>query len=226
MTLERAQKRYQFSDGRRVVVQEANWDIAAIRDRIREEASAEKARLNGQGDPELLYFHEVYYSYLASCSSGDVPDLQNAFHLPASDLDGWYQTVMDTNPSWFVEADQSAQEIVKLRNGLTLTVVSANRPSAVLRRLHLEVEAERADPGHLDIFNWYIYPRLAGCTIGEIPTAAELRSAWPETEIYKWTDAAKRVNPRWFGGPQETAERLQAETLQQEKKSNKRRKKS
>ncbi len=224
--LERAQKPYTFSDGRRVIVWEANWDIASVRDHIREEAIAERAKLNGHGDPELLFFQEVYYSYLASCSVGDVPNLQEAFRLPAAELDGWYQAVMDTNPSWFTETDLSAQETVVFRHGLQVTILSAYRPSVTMRRLHLEAEAERTDPEHKDIFAWYVYPRLAGCSVGDLPTADELRSSWPETEIYTWKDAAQRVNPDWFGGPQETAERVQSQTLEQEKKSGKRRKRS
>jgi hypothetical protein len=226
--LQRAQKSFKFSDGRQVIVQEANWDIAAVRDRIVEEVIARRGELKEKGDPELLYFHEFYYSSLASCSTGDVPDLQSAFHLPADDLDGWYQAVMDTNPQWFLETDQSAQEVVTFRDGRTLTVISANRPSVVMRRLHLETEAERNAPDKrkIDVFAWYIYPRLAGCTVGDIPSADELRREWPEAEIYKWTDAAKRVNPRWFGSPQESAERLQTETLQQEKKRKGKRRKS
>jgi hypothetical protein len=224
--IQRAQKPFTFTDGREIVVQEANWDIAATRDQIRETALADKAKLNGSGDPELLYFHEVYYSYLASCSTGNVPDLHAAFGLAPVDLDGWYQVVMDVNPRWFTVTDQSIQEPIEFQDGLTLIIVSAYRPSAVMKRLHLELEAERADPGHLDVFAWYIYPRLAGCTEGDLPAASELRTQWPETEIYKWTDAARRINPHWFGSPQDAESRLQAETLTAEKKSARRPRKS
>ncbi len=225
MSLQRAQKPYTFTDGRQVVVHEANWDIAAERDRIIEDARQRKSQKGS--DQELLYFQEIYYSYLAPCSSGDVPDLGAAFCLPPDDLDGWYQAVIDTNPSWFLTVDRSFQEVVKFRGGLRLTVVSGMRPSSVMRRMHLELEAERvAGEGSLDIFLWYIYPRLAGCTRGAVPSADELRHEWPESEIYKWTDVARRGTPSWFSSPQQAAEQVQAEAAEAEKKKDKRRKRS
>ncbi len=225
MPFQRTQKPYTFTDGRQVVVHEANWDIAAERDRIIDDALAQKSQ---GGDSELLYFQEIYYSYLAPCSSGDVPDLLTAFHLPPDDLDGWYQAVIDTNPSWFLKVDRSFQEVIKFRGGLRLTVVSGLRPSSVMRRMHLELEAKRAtgSKDRLDVFRWYIYPRLAGCTRGAVPSADELRREWPETEIYRWTDVARRGTPTWFSSPQQAAEQVQAETLQTEKKKDKRRKRS
>lgn len=200
-----AEKEFRLSDGRELRVLEASWDRASARSAIEEQARADKARLNGSGDPVLLYFKEVFYSSLASCSIGPVPSAEEALELPAQDLDSWWLSVIEVNPSVYAEVDRSAEDRVEFRDGSIFRIISGYLPSVAMKRLRLEREAlsREEDPNNpKDIFSAYLYPILASCSIndfGSIPSAQEVRSSWPEAEIFKWREAVEKINPQWFG---------------------------
>jgi hypothetical protein len=197
-----ARKPFIFSDGRTLQVSESTWESSSIRSRYEEQARSDRARLNGSGDPTFLFFLESFYSFLASCSSGDVPGPEEAFALTDEDLDRWYRTVTEVNPESFLKVDYDKTGEVTFRDGRSFRIVSSYLPSVLLRRSRLEEEGlkKEADPKNpKDVFAIYLYPILASCSIGDIPDPEEIRSTWPETEIYKWRDAVEEINPHLFG---------------------------
>ncbi len=227
--MERARKTFSFSDGREVEVFESTWEAGEARAAIEARAKAEKAKLNGSGDPVYFYFLESFYSYLSSCSSGSVPTETEAFGLSDPDLDAWYLATVEVNPESFLPVDFKKRKEVVFRDGSILTIVSSYLPSVTMRRVRLEEEALRReeDRDHpKDVFGVYLYPILASCSIGEIPSPEEIRSTWPESQIYKWRDAVEEVNPHWFGSSEDMKSRTLQETQEVEKKRDKSRRKS
>ena len=213
-----------LSDGRKMEVSESTWESASIRSRIEEQARTDRARLNGSGDPVFLFFLETYYSYLASVSSGDVPSAEEALALSNPDLDAWYLAVVDVNPDSFVKFDRHKTGEVSFRDGSRFEIVSSYLPSVTMTRVRLEEEALKREPDRnnpKDIFGVYLYPLLASCSQGDIPSAEVVRSTWPESEIYKWRDEVEAVNPQLFGEAVSVEE-----TKALEKKSSRRRVKS
>lgn len=227
--MERARTTFRFSDGREVEVWESTWETASKRSAMEERSRAEKAKLNGTGDPVYFYFLEAFYSYLASCSTGPIPEAAEALSLPNPDLDGWYLAVVDVNPESFTPVDYSRKGEVVFRDGSAFSIISSYLPSVTMRRVRLEEQAlqKEEDREHpKDILSVYLYPILASCSIGEIPPADEIRSTWPESEIYKWRDAVEVINPQWFGSSEAAADRTLAEVQEVEKKSVKSRQRS
>jgi hypothetical protein len=228
--MERARKEITLTDGRKLLVEESTWESAGKRSAMEENARAEKAKLNGSGDPVRFYFIETFYAYMVSCSTGSsLPDVFDALSLPDQDLDSWFEAVVEVNPDSFLQVDRSAESEVVFRDGSSFRIVSAYRPSVALRRVRLEEEAlqkeaDRDNPK--DIFSVYLYPILAACSIGETPSPDEIRSTWPETEIYKWRDAVKEINPQWFNTSEEEADRTLAQSQETQKKRGKSRKRS
>lgn len=221
-----ARKKFTFTDGREIEVFESTWESASIRSRIEERARSDRSRLNGSGDPTFLFFMETFYSYLASCSRGAVPEAEEAYTLPDEDLDRWYLSVVEVNPESFIRVDRTARGEVEFRDGSRFEIVSYYVPSVILRRMRLEEEALRREPdpnNPKDVFAVYLYPILASCTIGELPGPQTVRETWPELEIYKWRDAVADVNPQLFGDVEKLASQ---ETRAVEKKSKKPRRRS
>lgn len=216
--MELAKKPFTFSDGRSITVMESTWEASSLRTKIEEKARADKSRLNGSGSKVLFYFLETFYSYLASCSSGDVPNENEAFSLSDVDLDEWNQAVIDVNPEMFLTADRRARGEVTFRDGSKFEIVSSYLPSVTMKRYRLEMEGlkKETDPEHpKDVLAVFLYPVLASCSLGSLPTVEELRR-WPEAEIYKWRDAVEMINPHLFGN---TPAQTIAEAKQEEKKS-------
>lgn len=207
--MKRVELPFKFSDGREIRVSESLWEMANTRSSLEEVARADRARLNGSGDPILLFFKENYYSALFSCSIGEIPSAEEALALPAQDLDRWFQTLIEANPTEYLPVDRSASAEVVFRDGSSFRIISSYLPSVTLKRVRLEAEAlareeDQAKPK--DIFAVYLYPMLASCSIGDIPSAEEVLREWPTAEIFKWRDAVKEVNPQWFDGPSGIAE--------------------
>lgn len=222
-------KPFTFSDGREIMVSESTWDSSSIRSRIEEQARADRARLNGSGDPAFFYFLEAFYSYMASCSSGDVPGAEEAYILPDEDLDSWFLSVVEVNPESFITIDRTKRGEVSFRDGSRLEIVSSFLPSSGIRRARLEEEGlkRETDPDNpKDVFAVYLYPILASCSLGEIPPADEVRKTWPELEIYKWRDAVEAINPHLFGDTGQVETRSREESREVQKKREKRRAKS
>src|SRR6185436_15001958 len=115
--MQRAKTSFLFSDGREVVVEESTWETGDKKTAIEERSRVEKAKLNGTGDPIYFYFIEAFYSFLASCSSGPVPDAQEALSLSDQDLDGWYLSLVEVNPESFLPVDYSKKGKVEFRDG-------------------------------------------------------------------------------------------------------------
>ncbi len=227
--MERTRKPFTFSDGREVEVWESTWETASNRSAMEERSRAEKAKLNGTGDPAYFYFVEAFYSFMASCSTGTVPEAKEALSLSNEDLDGWYKAVVDVNPESFILVDYEKRGEVVFRDGSVFEIVSSYLPSVTMRRVRLEEEALRKEEDRdnpKDIFGVYLYPILAACSVGEIPGPSEIRSSWPESEIYKWRDAVEAINPHLFGTPEQVQKRTMQEVQEVEKKSAKSRKKS
>lgn len=202
-----ARKTIKLEDGREISVFESTWEASANRTRIEETARADRLRLNGTGDPVFLFFLEVYYSYLGSCSSGSIPSPEEAFSLSDRDLDHWYRSIVEVNPEGFKKIDFDLTGEVVFRDGASFRIVSAFLPSVTMKRVRLEEEglrkeADREKPK--DVFSVYVYPLLASCSIGEIPSPEEVKT-WPEVEIYKWRDAVEQVNPHLFETAEERA---------------------
>lgn len=222
-----SRKTFTFSDGRKVEVFESTWESSTLRSRITETARANQARLNGSGDPDFLFFIEEFYSYMASCTSGDVPSPEEAYTLPDTDLDGWLLAVIEVNPESFIKIDRTARGEVTFRDGTRFEIVSSYLPSVSIKRKRLETEGLKKEPdpnNPKDVLSVYLYPILAACSIGEIPSPDEIRQGWPEMELYKWRDAIEEINPHLFGSTVEAGERsLQEEKALEKKKERPRR---
>lgn len=224
MTVQRRHKPFTFQDGSQIEVWQASWDMSMDRREIEDQARAEKAKQNGSGDPELFFFHEEIYAGLAACSSGEIPELQKAFHLHPQDLDGWWQTAREVNPGWY-EPGELIEHAIKISDGSAITVLS-KRPSVVIRRFHLDREAERGAPldnSRKEIFRVIYYPKLAGCSTGDVPSMEEARTQWGEEDLQAWYDAAKQVVPEWFLSLEELALQNQQRTETITKKKSRRR---
>lgn len=194
----------------------------AERELLEETARNEKARLNGSGNKELLFFQEVLYSGLAAYSTGDVPALQDAFTLSDENIDLWHLAVAELNPSRYVVQayEQEALEIGERR----ITVLSL-RPSVLMRRAHLEQESEQQQPlqnQRSEVFRVVYYPRLAGCSIGDVPSEIEARQELSVDELEAWYDVAKRMIPPWFLPVEEIAQKNELESKQDQRKKKKR----
>lgn len=198
-----SRKEFTFTDGRKISVSESTWETATRRSQITETERARQAQLNGSGDPDLFFFVEEFYSYMASCTSGDIPSPEEALSLSAPDLDGWLLAVIEVNPESFIKVDRKKRGEVTFRDGSRFEIVSSHLPSVTMKRKRLESEAlkREPDPDHpTDVFAVYLYPILASCTLGDVPSIDEIRNHWPETELYKWRDAIEAINPHWFYG--------------------------
>jgi len=90
------------------------------------------------------------------------------------------------------------REVVEFRDGTELTVIEANW--AISMRLQeleaLAVKSPLEDDAQ-QTFNLVIYPKLAACTSGKVPSLQEALEM-PSTELDKWYFAVKRLNPDWF----------------------------
>lgn len=219
--MKRARKEVTLTDGRRFLVEESTWEHSGARSAIEESARAEKAKLNGSGDPVYFYFLEQFYSALISCSFGEIPTPEEALDLPSEDLDRWYEALAECNPGLFRPLDLSSESRVEFRDGTSFRLLSSSRPSVVMKRARLEEEALRREEDRdnpKDIFAFYLYPILAACSIGDVPPPDEVRKDWPETEIYKWRDAVREVNPHWFMSAEEAREKTLSESEEEKKK--------
>lgn len=214
MAIQRRQKPLTLSQGQALVVWEPNWENAMARSAI--ETEARKA----DGTPELLYFQEFIYAPLAACSSGDVPTVEQAFQLPAEDLDAWFEAARDLDPESYT-GEHVEPETVVFRDGSTITVLPAYLPSVLRKQHRLESEAGMVpedEPVTTVTFRVLYYPKLAGCSTGDVPTLEQARLEWPASELDRWYQAVKRVNPQIFLPLEELALQNKAKAEQAQKK--------
>jgi hypothetical protein len=219
VTVKRRQSSYIFADGKQITTWQASWDITMARREIEEQARARRLELNGSGDATFLYFWEKIYAPLAACSTGDIPDVQRAFELADAELDGWFLANREVNPDWY-DPDEFRDQTITLSDGSQITVWS-KRPSVLLRRYRLDQEAEKQpalDNIRKEVFRLTYYPKLAGCSTGDVPGMEEARSQWGEDDLQAWYDAARWAIPEWFLPLEEIAERNRQEAEEAEKK--------
>lgn len=190
-----------LSDGRTITVSENDWGIARrlkhLTDQARQSESVEDQK------SAWIYFQRDLYPLLAAPSTGDVPDVIDAYAMPRDELDLWYLAVWRLNAEWFAKPfdEETRIETVIFRDGSKIKLVEeSGMPGIVLRLLDLEDEAmlEPNDDPDIQIFRLSFYPKMAACVIeGDVPPADLLRK-WPTSEINKWYEATRRVNPEWF----------------------------
>lgn len=92
-------------------------------------------------------------------------------------------------------------EKVTLRDGTSLVVSEENWLTGV-KLLRLQKAADDAAEKHSELereyFRVYTYPKLCAAIIeGEPPTESE-SIMMPASELGKWYDAVKKLNPHWF----------------------------
>jgi hypothetical protein len=229
MTINRRQKTFTLSDGRSFTIHEANWQMATDRQEFEESARQEKAKLNGSGDPDKLFFMERIYPILASCSIGEnVPTSDDAITLPEDDLDNWFFAVRDLNPGWFPEIPDPIEDSFQFRDGTELQIKSILRPSVQIRLQKLETQTDKGQEtgkAITEVFRILYYPKLAACSIGAIPSIMEALD-YPESELNNWYNAVNRVNPTLFMSLEAIAEENKKAAESTEKKTRKRRKRS
>lgn len=204
----RQSKDFTFSNGNSLVVWQANYDMDVDREAIEETAQALRVKANGSGNPEKLFFHEVIYPGLAAYSVGNVPNVDDAFLLSDTDLDNWHLLVSKLNPGRYLSTEYKQKEI-KLGDR-SITVLS-NRPSVLMRRIHLEDEVGKLVP--LDNpkrqnFRVIFYPKMAGCSLNA-PTETEARQDLSGDELQLWYETCAEMIPAWFKLVEENAEQNQ-----------------
>lgn len=90
------------------------------------------------------------------------------------------------------------REVVEFRDGTKLTVTEANWAIS-MRLQELEEQAVKSplEDVSQQTFNLVIYPKLAACSSGDVPSLQEALEM-PSTELDKWYFAVKRLNSDWF----------------------------
>lgn len=183
-----------------LTVWESSWDSSMAMSAIEAEARTAREKANGTGDPEFFYFWEKIYPTLAALSTGDVPSPEEAFKMDPYELDHWFEAAREVDPALL--GDQVIEpEVVTFRDGSSITVLPDYLPSVLMRLHRLESEVEAGTPMNdvsAETFRILFYPRLAACSTGDVPGMDEARSEWPTSELDKWYNAARRVNPTLF----------------------------
>jgi hypothetical protein len=90
------------------------------------------------------------------------------------------------------------RETVKFRDGTKLIVTEANWAASIkLQDLEEQAKATPLEDPISQRFNLLVYPKLAACSSGKVPSMQE-GLAMPSVELDKWFLAVKRLNPDWF----------------------------
>jgi hypothetical protein len=227
MAIQRRQKLITLSRGLVLTVWESSWEISMARTALEEDAR--KKSTNKQGElSDQLYFQKLIYAPLAACSTGDVPSMEQAFQLPAEDLDAWFEAAREVDPESYTD-EHVEPETVVFRDDSRITVLPDYLPSVLMKQRRLDAAANLgpADEAVTAVtFRVLYYPRLAACSIGDVPTMEEARTQWPTAELEKWYQAVKRVNPQLFLPLEEMALANQAKAQQKEKKKERSRSRS
>lgn len=158
------------------------------------------------GDRLLKFFAKNIYPPLAACTT-PMPAVDEAYNFSSIDLDGWFVEVRTLNAGWFDE-DELSEEVVTFSDNKTVTVMS-RRPSVLMKQMQLEYEAEQGVPlenMRRELFRSLYYPKLAGCSFGDVPTSDEARAEMSEEDLQLWYDAAKRHAPELFLAFEQIAE--------------------
>jgi hypothetical protein len=188
-------KSISLADGRSILVCEADGNFDPRLAQM--EANAKKLESD---DKTLIYFAMYFYPVLYACTKGEAPSLEDAYAMAPADLDGWYQTVAELNPEIIKLKDPAESRICAFRDDTQLTVHRTNDlPSYMLKLFKYEQTAQDNPPTVADEipFRIMIYPKLAACSSGEIPSVDDAIK-YPRTELSKWMDLAVELNRDWF----------------------------
>ncbi len=184
--------------GEKITVSEENWDIS-----MRMSEAQRLAPENPLPDKRLQYFRERIYPFLSSCSSGDVPSLEEAYGMLGNQkevhLDGWWKMVQRINPDWFKYTAHQPTERVVFSDRSELDVFDGNVPSVIMKLRDME-EASIENPVddlNTQVFRAVFYPKLAACSRGAVPDEATTR-LMPIADTNRWYETANRVNPHWY----------------------------
>jgi len=200
---------------KKIAVQEADWNYSFRFSELERELVP---LLKDPNHSETFkFFCRNYYSLMASCVVGVSPTPQEAFGLPSLYLDNWYFAVWETNEDLIGSPCPSAteHEEVTFRDGSSLIIwQSHGLPSFVLKLVELENEAVQnplEDDPQGQMFVSLFYPKMAASCNGstDVPDALTVRN-WPRSEIQKWMDASRRLNPNWYAVTQEEKEKVVA----------------
>lgn len=193
--MELRNKTIRLMDGKNLVVHEADASYDARMSLLVNDAN--EAR---HDDKTFLFFWRMYYPILASCTGGEVPSPAEAFALPPEILDAWYLAVWELNQDILGEVKVPQKEAVVFRDESSLTVhETLDLPSFMLKIVRLEEDALAREntPASEVSFRTYIYPRIAGCSVGNIPSVDEAVK-YPRVELAKWSAVAMNLNPKLF----------------------------
>ena len=206
-----------FENKKKLTVSQSNWDISMTL-----EEEQRKALENPNEDKRLQYFREKIYPVIFSPSSGNVPGLEEAYRMienAPGDLDKWYLAVQKLNPEWFTWHNHNLTEEIVFSDKSKLLVVDGNVPTGIMRIRDLEEYAQEnpLDDLKKQVFRMQFYPKLAGCSLGDVPDEETARTM-PTAEINRWYEAVNRVNPHWFAGLLELSKEAQAAQLKKKAK--------
>lgn len=193
------------SGNRKILVSEAGWDYSF---RFSELEKAIEALLekNPEQDKTFQFFCQNFYPLMASCVvGGDLPSPEEAFMLGRTFLDNWYLSFWELNEDivGVPYVKEIRHEVVTFRDGTSLTIwESHGLPSFVLKLVQYENEAldhPVTDDPQGQMFYTLFYPKMAASCNGSsnIPDPFEVRN-WARTEINKWLEASRRMNPQWY----------------------------
>jgi hypothetical protein len=216
MSMQLRQKEVVLDQGRKIVVCEAGWDYSFRFSEMEKELEPVLADPNH--NETFKFFCRNYYSLMASCVVDNVPTPQEAFSLSRMYLDNWYLTVWELNEDIIgLPCPKTIEhEEVKFRDGNSVVVwQSQGLPSFVIKLIELEnyaTEHPLENDPQGQMFISLFYPKMAAsCNgSGDIPSAIDVRN-WPRSEIAKWMDASRRLNPNWYTITEKEQEEVAAE---------------
>ncbi len=213
-----------LSDGRKLIVSEADWDMADLAREMEQENLKTPS-----GDPLMAIMDAIFPSLYAYTKGKKVPDKQEALGLAltrSADFDLWFSAVRRLNPSKFRgngrDHDKDEKRVVQFRDGSKITVINSdNHPSMVFKAQEIRSLAlqQKSDNIRKFTFQTTFYPAMAACSTGDVPSLAEVMH-WPETELAKWYEACSMENPTLFPSAVREAEVAAEQT--NKKKSTKR----
>lgn len=192
----------------------ATWDISMLRVDLEEQADQ-----SPPADKLLAFFARHIYPSLAVLLD-PMPTLDDLYHYPPQALDALYLDVRRHVPAWFDDAELT-EESLTFSDGKKITVQS-KRPSVVMKLNCLEQTAQNDKPMdniRREVFRSVYYPKLAGCSSGQVPTVEYARAEMSMEDLQLWYDAARRQNPDWFISLEELARQNQLNQQTAEKKS-------
>lgn len=103
-------------------------------------------------------------------------------------------------------AIECLKEEVRFRDGTTLVVSEENWLTGV-KLLRLQKAAKDSEKRYDDLereyFRLFTYPRLLAAVIEGTPPPEEEAIMMPASELGKWYDPVKKLNPHWFGSSEE-----------------------